>query len=114
MKYGKIWGETKPLLQTPFVEVHELRLKPGYHCSEHHHRHKWNAFYVVSGRLRIVVEKSGYDLIDATEIGPGEITTVCPGEVHQFDVIQESVALEIYYPEPLSEDIVRRNCGGGG
>jgi mannose-6-phosphate isomerase-like protein (cupin superfamily) len=42
-----------------------------------------------------------------------EFVTVAPGTHHQFRTDDSpAVALEMYYTEPLSADIVRRNVGG--
>jgi mannose-6-phosphate isomerase-like protein (cupin superfamily) len=110
---GKVWGTTELLLQTPFIEIHKLVIEPRRRCSLHHHEHKWNAFYVSAGRLTIEVHKSTYDLIDRTELGPGQFTTVRPKELHRFISGETRVeAIEIYYPEALSEDIVRKDVGG--
>lgn len=112
MHFGKVWGSTEPLIETPFVSVHRLQILPNARCSEHCHKRKHNAFYVESGTLRIVVKKNGYDLTDTTVLGPGDFTTVAPDEYHWFETgDQPVVGLEFYYPDPLSEDIVRRNCG---
>lgn len=112
MKAGKVWGTTEVLLRTPLIEVHRLAIQPNAECSNHQHKFKWNAFFVMSGRLSIVVEKNDYALTDVTDLGPGEFTTVKPGEFHRFRSADEPVqAIEIYYPETLSEDIVRKDCG---
>jgi hypothetical protein len=37
---------------------------------------------------------------------------VRPGEFHWFNCVENCSALEVYYPEMLSEDIVRRSVGG--
>jgi mannose-6-phosphate isomerase-like protein (cupin superfamily) len=76
------------------------------------HRWKWNFFLVVSGELFIDVEKNDYQLIDETRLGPGDAVTVKPGEYHQFRTGKKPcLAYEIYYCEPLSQDIIRRNVG---
>lgn len=115
MILGKIWGSTEPLLKTPMLEVHRLSINPRSRCSLHAHQYKWNAFMVLSGRLSIEVHKNDYALIDITELRAGEFTTVKPGEYHRFVSHDDHVlAFELYYPEQLSEDIVRRDCGGMG
>ena len=111
--YGKIWGTTELLLKTPFIELHRLAILPDRRCSLHLHRWKWNLFLVLEGSLTIEVHKADYDLVDSTIIGPGQITTVRPGEKHRFVTGAEAVkAIEVYYPESLSEDIVRMDVGG--
>ncbi len=113
MKQGKVWGETELLLKTPLIEIHRLHVMPNSFCSTHKHNYKVNAFYCILGSLTIVTEKNDYALIDETMISGGEFTTVKPGEFHHFrtgDAYCE--ALEIYYPESLGEDIVRKTVGG--
>ena len=125
-KFGKVWGETRPLLVTPTVEIHRIDATGGFRCSEHLHRFKWNGFYCVRGELWIHVRKNDYDLVDITKLYPGEFTTVAPNEYHWFSVPKSEIyddndeliyessvrALEIYYPQHISEDIIRKTVGG--
>jgi len=113
MKSGKVWGETEVVLQTPFIEFHRIWVRKGGFCSLHKHEFKWNMFYVTYGRLKVLIHKNDYDLVDITELGPNEWTTVKPGEFHSFAASEDTTAFELYYPEPLSEDIIRRTVGGG-
>jgi mannose-6-phosphate isomerase-like protein (cupin superfamily) len=80
----------------------------------HKHRARWNAFYVLSGKLRIEAQKNEYALTDVTMLGPDDLTSIQPGEYHRFLTGDEPVeALEIYYPPWVSdEDIVRADHGG--
>jgi mannose-6-phosphate isomerase-like protein (cupin superfamily) len=116
MKSGKVWGSTTELLKTPFVEFHRIVVNSGYKCSKHKHEHKWNAFYVEHGVLEVHVFKNDYGLEDVTTLKHGDFMTIRPGEYHYFvgktDHESIAVAFEIYYPEELSEDIVRENVGG--
>lgn len=109
---GKVWGDTSVIIQNPIVELHKINIKAGFKCSEHKHEHKWNGFYVVSGTLEIHVRKNNYELTDVTTLRAGDFTTVRPGEYHWFSSITDCCALELYYPEMLSEDIVRKSVGG--
>lgn len=110
-KVGKIWGVTE-LLQSEGIEVHRLRIEPHHHCSWHYHAHKANAFFCYAGLLYIERRKS-YGLVDVTELRAGEYTVVPAGEPHRFVTGDEPVrALEIYYPMPLADDIVREDNGG--
>jgi mannose-6-phosphate isomerase-like protein (cupin superfamily) len=108
IKFGKRWGETCPLIQTPLVEVHRITAKAGMSCSTHKHEFKFNAFYVISGTLRIEVEKNDYPLTDTTTLEAGDLTTVRPNEFHRFVAETDVEALEIYYLAPIGDDIVRR------
>jgi len=109
---GKIWGKTQTIIASPGVEMHAISILPNSECSLHCHRFKWNGFFVTKGTLTIEVHKNDYALVDKTVLGPGEFTTVGPGEYHRFISHREPVeAIEVYYQEPLSEDIVRKNAG---
>ncbi len=113
MKVGKVWGTTELMLKTPFLEVHRLTIDPNAYCSMHKHNFKHNAFLVVEGSLTIETKKLDYDLVDYTQLGLRDFTTVKPGEFHRFRAgIEGCSAFEIYYCEPLSEDIVRQDVGG--
>ncbi len=114
MIQGKVWGSTEPLIVTPLVEIHRINILPEAFCSIHKHNFKYNAFYCISGAMYIDVRKNDYDLVDTTRLGPGDITTVKPGEYHSFETkIVGAVALEIYYLNPIeASDIVRETCGG--
>ena len=109
---GKVWGDTSVLIQNSVVELHKINAKAGYRCSEHKHAHKWNGFYVISGVLEIHVRKNDYALTDVTVLRAGDFTTVRPGEYHWFSCVEDCAALELYYPEMISEDIQRRSVGG--
>jgi mannose-6-phosphate isomerase-like protein (cupin superfamily) len=113
MLVGKVWGSTTAVIATPLFGAHRLEIKPNFECSLHKHQMKWNAFLVLEGELFIDVKKNDYDLVDTTRLGPGEMTTVAPGEFHKFRTgARACLAYEFYYLSPLAEDIQRKNCGG--
>jgi mannose-6-phosphate isomerase-like protein (cupin superfamily) len=112
MKQGKVWGDTKLIFNNPVVEFHRIEVNQGYECSTHKHEHKWNGFFVESGQLEIHVNKNNYDLVDITTLNSGDFTVVRPGEFHKFVCTKDCVAFELYWPELLSEDIIRKNTGG--
>ena len=112
MKAGKVWGQTELIFKNTFIEFHRIFVGAGGYCSTHKHDYKWNLFYVTSGKLKIKVHKNDYDLIDETILGHGEWTTVKPGEYHSFEAEDDTLAFELYYPEPLSDDIIRQTVGG--
>lgn len=109
---GKVWGDTSAIIQNALVELHKINVKAGFRCSEHLHEHKWNGFYVESGVLEIHVRKNNYELTDVTVLRAGDFTSVRPGEYHYFVCTEACSALELYWPELLSEDIKRKNTGG--
>lgn len=114
MKSGKVWGATRLVFSSPQFEVHLLDVYPNSRCSKHRHDHKRNAFYVISGDLTIEVWKKDYPLTDHTLLRTNEQTEVGVGEFHRFSSDQGALALEIYYPEPLGQDIFREDHGSTG
>lgn len=112
-KAGKVWGQTEELIRTPLIEMHHIRIVPNAQCSMHKHENKWNLFYVIKGKLAIDVQKNDYELVDTTIVDAGEWTTVPPNEYHRFRSLNEPVeALEVYYLEPIGDDIIRKDVGG--
>jgi hypothetical protein len=81
-------------------------------CSKHFHRHKYNLFFVVSGKLKIVTWKNDYDLVDETILGPYERTIIKPGEYHRFIALEDSYVIEKYWVQLSLSDIEREDCGG--
>ena len=108
---GKVWGTTRPLLQTPAIEIHIINVRDGGYCSTHTHQSKINAFYVISGELLILRHKN-YGLIDETLLRSGEMCVVPAGEKHSFQAHEETEALEIYWAELNHQDIIRDDVGG--
>jgi len=108
---GKIWGTTEALEANPFVSFHRAEVNAGFRCSRHRHERKWNGFFVESGFLLIrVYQPSGIE--DVTELRAGDYTSVAPGVEHRFESVENSVLFELYWPDALSEDIVRADEGG--
>lgn len=108
---GKIWGSTTQLFQKNNVEIHRIKIKQNTRCSKHKHEHKYNMFFVESGKILIKEWRKDYDLIDETILSSGEMCGIIPGNYHEFHGLEDSIVYEIYYVELLNEDIVRENTG---
>ena len=111
---GKVWGKTSPVFFGNNVEIHRIEGKKGGFCSKHKHNAKYNMFFVESGKLEVTVFKDyGSEVLeDVTVLGPQTSTTVAPGDMHQFRVLEDCVAYEIYWVELSATDIERENVGG--
>jgi quercetin dioxygenase-like cupin family protein len=109
---GKVWGKTQPLFLKNNVEIHRIEAKQGGYCSKHKHEHKYNAFFIEQGQLKITIWKNDYDLIDETIISDQQMSVVKPGEYHKFEALEDTIAYEIYWTELETDDIVRETCGG--
>lgn len=112
MKFNKIWGKTEQVMDHHLFEVHRIHITKGGYCSKHLHNYKYNLFYIESGELEVRVFKADSGLTDRTILREGQRTVVKPRENHQFMALEDTVAYEIYWPEFLKEDIVRKSVGG--
>ena len=108
---GKVWGMTENIFSNHNFEFHRIEVKKGGFCSKHKHVHKYNGFYVEKGKLIVSVWKD-YDLVDKTEIGSKQFHVVPPGEYHQFEASEDTIAFELYWAGFDPIDIVRENHGG--
>lgn len=108
---GKVWGTTQDLFKKNNVELARIEVQQNGYCSKHRHNHKYNAFFVERGKLKVSVWKNDYDLCDETILEAGDYTVVAPGEFHQFHAVEHTVAFEIYWCE-ITDDIERESCGG--
>jgi mannose-6-phosphate isomerase-like protein (cupin superfamily) len=111
MKAGKVWGQTELLEANGVLEFHRIEAKAGGVCSKHKHKFKWNGFFVESGKMIIRVWKNNYDLVDETVLEAGQYTKVAPGEYHQFEIVEDCVAFELYWAEFDHDDIERETVG---
>lgn len=111
---GKIWGSTSCLFMKNNVEIHRISAKKGGYCSQHRHKNKWNAFFVESGCLEIIIyrEDAGQAIEDRTILKAGDSTYVEPGVFHTFRAKEDTVAFEVYWVELEEQDIDRRDVGG--
>ena len=108
---GKVWGKTQLICQKPLFEVHRIEINAGGTCSMHQHTQKFNAFYVESGILKIIVRRNAYDLTDTTILNAGDYCEVPPGEYHRFEADVDVIAYEFYWSELDHNDIVREDHG---
>jgi mannose-6-phosphate isomerase-like protein (cupin superfamily) len=113
MKAGKLWGNTELVHANGVLEFHRIEYRAGFKCSEHYHKHKWNGFFVESGKMIVRVWQTADQegLVDETMLGAGDFTQVKPGLVHQFEGVEDGVAFELYWAEFNHNDIERRTVG---
>ena len=111
MKAGKIWGQTELIHANGVLEFHRIEFKKDVACSKHQHKHKWNGFFVESGKMLVKVWQKDYDLVDETILNAGDFTRVKTGVFHQFIGLEDGVAFELYWAEFSHDDIVRESVG---
>ena len=108
---GKVWGQTELVLANGVLEFHRIEARKGGVCSKHRHKWKWNGFFVESGELIIRVWKNDYELVDETHLKAGDFCQVKPGEFHQFEAVEDTVAFELYWAQFDHDDIERETVG---
>jgi mannose-6-phosphate isomerase-like protein (cupin superfamily) len=108
---GKIWGKTQTVFIDDNSEVAVAHIQVGGFCSLHTHARKWNRFYVISGKLEVILDKGHCE--DKITLTPGMTTDVPPGIPHRFNCIEECVCLEIYWIDPLDANDIQRKDNGG-
>lgn len=109
---GKVWGLTQEIFKNSNFELHRIEAKKGGFCSKHQHVHKFNAFYVEKGKMKITIYATDYDLIDETIINTGDLSIVKPGDFHKFEALEDTICYEIYWAELNHNDIEREDVGG--
>lgn len=112
---GKIWGTTQCIFHHDNVEMHRIEVKPGGYCSIHHHRNKFNMFYIERGQLLVRIFRGDNveaKPTDTSTLTAGMFSLIKPGERHQFEAVHDTVAYEVYWSILDTEDIVRDAEGG--
>ena len=110
MRQGKKWGYTTEFFRNAVVSAHHLEITKGGICSEHFHEHKFNLFYVISGKLEITIFREND--IDITILQTGQTSAVPPGFWHKFRALEDTECIEMYQVLLIEPDIERRTEGG--
>jgi quercetin dioxygenase-like cupin family protein len=87
--------ERKTLVHGQNTLMTEFRLRKGSVLPRHSHPHEQTG-YLVKGLLRLRIGTSEYDAV------PGDSWCIPAGVEHGADVIEESVAIEVF--SPVRED----------
>lgn len=105
-KIGKIWGVTSEIFSNDSVSIHRIEIRANQKCSIHLHKHKYNMFFVESGK--ILVHRWVDDILISTALCSAESLVICPAIYHQFESLEDSIVYEIYYTKLDNNDIVRK------
>ena len=109
---GKVWGKTQEIFKNSNFEFHRIEAKQGGFCSIHKHVHKFNAFYIEKGSMKLTIYENDDDLVDETIANAGDFTIVKPGNYHKFEALEDTICYEIYWVELNHQDIERKDVGG--
>ncbi|HYM82614.1 MAG TPA: cupin domain-containing protein [Candidatus Dormibacteraeota bacterium] len=103
-RVDKPWGHERIWTHTDRYVGKVLVIEAGKRLSLQYHEVKDESIYVVSGRLRLLLEdESGQDRIE--ELGPGEHRRIPTRRRHRFEAVERTELVEVSTPE--LEDVVR-------
>jgi len=88
-KKEKPWGYERPVGVFRGIFLKELFLREGTVGSLHYHQEKEEFFYVVRGRLKVILEGKEHLL------SPGDTLHIGPGQKHRIIPLKDSLILEI-------------------
>ena len=103
--WPKIWGRNSEIYNNDLCSVNVLHVRKKGTCSYHTHKSKHNIFHVLSGQLKIITD------IGESVIGPDQSFTVFAGTKHQFQALEETVAIEVMFVKYSQDDIQREEVG---
>ena len=107
------WGVRTRTFATESCLVTILRLKANKRCSWHKHKHTYNQFFVIEGRLGIKTDIGPDKQRQTTIIGAGQSFVVAPGVMHEFQTYkQPALVEEVAYVKYDESDIHRMQLGG--
>lgn len=111
IKSGKIWGENVLIFHNDTIQVNQIYINKGGRCSKHKHEYKNNMFFVQKGVLQIELwQDTG--IVDITILGADQSILIPINTFHRFTALDDTMALEIYFPPKVSEeDIIREDTG---
>jgi mannose-6-phosphate isomerase-like protein (cupin superfamily) len=117
---NKAWGLNFAVFQNSNFEVHHAYIKSGGYSSCHCHNHKYNLFYVLSGKLLVHFYRneetaSNNHIAHTVALGYGERLIVPPKVWHRFQSVDDMDVdlIEAYWAESVDpSDIVRKDIGG--
>jgi mannose-6-phosphate isomerase-like protein (cupin superfamily) len=100
----KPWGHELIWAQTDRYVGKVLVIEAGKRLSLQRHEVKDEAIYVLSGRLRLLLEDDS-GVVKTEELGPGDHRRVATGRIHRYEAIERVELMEVSTPE--LEDVVR-------
>lgn len=96
---NKPWGREEIIENNDKYVVKRLTMNEGQRCSLQYHEFKKETIYVLSGLLKIYIDK------DSKIYERGDYVTINPGVIHRMEGISKSVYLESSTNE--LDDVIR-------
>jgi mannose-6-phosphate isomerase len=100
----KPWGHELIWAHTDRYVGKVLVIEAGKRLSLQRHEVKDESIYVLSGRLRLLLEDDAGE-VRTEELGPGDHKRVETGRIHRYEAIERVELMEVSTPE--LDDVVR-------
>ena len=100
----KPWGHELIWAHTERYVGKVLVIEAGKRLSLQRHEVKDESIYVLSGRLRLLLEDDAGE-VRTVELGPGDHRRVETGRIHRYEAIERVELMEVSTPE--LDDVVR-------
>jgi mannose-6-phosphate isomerase-like protein (cupin superfamily) len=100
----KPWGHELIWAHTERYVGKVLVIETGKRLSLQRHEVKDESIYVLSGRLRLLLEDDAGE-VRTEELGPGDHRRVETGRIHRYEAIERVELMEVSTPE--LDDVVR-------
>ena len=103
-RVDKPWGHELIWAHTDRYVGKVLVIEAGKRLSLQRHEVKDESIYVLSGRLRLLLEDDAGE-VRTEELGPGDHRRVETGRIHRYEAIERVELMEVSTPE--LDDVVR-------
>lgn len=87
-------GSLVQLVHDNFKQFNIIKSKKGVIRGDHYHKLNREAFYIISGKLELVLEKDGET--EGHIFGAGDMFVIKPYIMHSFYFIQDTVLASMY------------------
>jgi mannose-6-phosphate isomerase-like protein (cupin superfamily) len=111
----KSWGTNRGLERSHAFEVHHASIRAGGYSSQHCHRDKSNAFYVVRGELLVHFyrQRGDQDPCATVRLTAGQKLVCGRGEWHRFEAVTDVELVEWYWTDAVDPSDIERHDQGG-
>lgn len=87
-------GKLTQLVRSGWKQVNVITSKAGSFRGGHYHKLNKEAFYIISGKLRLTLRRDGRT--EELVFGKGEMFAISPYCSHDFDYIEDTVLVSMY------------------
>jgi len=111
----KVWGEEVWLYNGEPCGVNLcgklLKLKQDHYCSLHCHKKKFEVFWLMSGKVKMIIQKADESQTHTWIMNPGDSQVIPIGMFHSFSGVVDSILVE-FSTHHEENDSYRRTQSG--